>query len=78
MKKELKVGDLVWMDGYTSMAQQSAQEEFEIEKVDYRYDDMTGERFPVYFVEGEWYDGRDGSCYSNKNSMYYIEIEDHE
>ncbi len=74
MSKDLKKGDVVWMDGYTSIAQQNSQEEYEIEEVDYRYDEITGKQYPIYLVEGSWYDGRDGGCYSNENSMYYIEI----
>ena len=69
-----KVGDLVWLDGYTGMAQQNSQEEYEIEKVDYKFDADTGEKFPIYFVRGNWYDGRDGGAYNNDNSMYYIEL----
>ena len=69
-----KVGDLVWLDGYNSFAQQNSQEEFEIEAVESRFDEISGEKFPIYKVNDAWYDGRDGSCYSNKNSMYYIEL----
>ena len=75
MKTQVKEkGDLVWIDGYTSFAQQSAQDNVEIEEVDFRFDEATGEKFPVYFVVGNWYDGRNGSCYSNKSSMYYIDL----
>lgn len=73
MNKELKVGDEVWIDGYTSFAQQNTQEEAEIEKIEYRFDEVTGERFPIYFVRDNWYDSRDGSMYKNDNGMYYIE-----
>lgn len=71
---EKNVGDLVWVDGYTSFAQQNSQEECIIEKKEYRFDDVSGEKFPIYFVDEMWFDGRDGSAYKNKKSMYYIEI----
>lgn len=69
----VNVGDKVYVDGYTSMAQQNSGEE-KIKKIDFRYDEKTGEKFDIYKVGSDWYDSRDGSCYSNKNSMYYIEI----
>lgn len=68
-----KVGDKVYVDGYTSMAQQNSGEET-IEKIEPRFDEITGEKYEIYKVGGAWYDSRDGYCYSNKNSMYYIEI----
>jgi hypothetical protein len=71
---EKKVGDLVWLDGYTGLAQQNAQEEYEIEKIDYKFDKDTGEKFPIYLVRDTWYDGRDGGEYDNDLSMYYIEL----
>jgi hypothetical protein len=74
MNNELKIGDLVWKDGYTSMAQQIFGQ-YPIEKVEYRYDEKTGEKYPIYLVGNEWYDGRDGGCHSNKESMYYIELD---
>lgn len=49
---ERNIGDLVWLDGYTSFAQQNSQEEFEIEKKEYRFDEVTGEKYPIYFVNG--------------------------
>jgi hypothetical protein len=55
---ELKKGDVVWLDGYTSMAQQNSQEEFEIEEVKYQFDEASGEKFPIYLVSENWYDGR--------------------
>jgi hypothetical protein len=70
-----KVGDVVWMDSYTSMGQSflGGYNKSIIEEVDYRFDEKTGEKFSIYKVGDEWYDGRCGSCYSNKSSMYYIE-----
>ena len=69
----VKVGDKVYIDGYTSMAQQNSGEDT-IKKIESRFDEITGEKFDIYKVSGDWYDSRDGSCYSNKNSMYYIEM----
>jgi len=69
----LQAGDEVYIDGMTSMAQQSARYE-RIKEVRFKYDEDTGERFPIYKVGGAWYDGRDGSCNSNTDSMYYIEL----
>lgn len=66
-------GDTVYIDGYTSMAQQNSREAI-IDDIQTRYDELTGEPFDVVLVDGDWYDARDGSCYSNKNSMYYIEL----
>jgi hypothetical protein len=70
-----KVGDVVWMDSYTSMGQSSLAGDNKriIKEVDYRFDEKTGEKFSIYKVGDEWYDGRCGSCYSNKSFMYYIE-----
>jgi hypothetical protein len=73
-KREKIVGDLVWMDGYTSFTQQNAQEEYPIEKIDYKFDKDTGEKFPIYFVNERWFDARDGGEYDNEKSMYYIEL----
>jgi hypothetical protein len=73
MNRDLKVGNKVWIDGYTSIAQGNSQEEVEIEEIEYRYDMKTGEKFPVYFVSENWFDSRDGSMYNNDNGMYYIE-----
>jgi hypothetical protein len=69
----VKIGDKVYVDGYTSMAQQNSGE-YTIEDIGIRYDEVTGEKFNIYKVSGDWYDSRDGNCWSNKNSMYYIEI----
>lgn len=71
----MRIGSKVYIDGYTSMAQQNARES-KIEKIETRYDELTGEPFEVYLVDDEWYDSRDGGCYSNKNSMYYIEFDE--
>lgn len=69
-----QVGDKVLLDGYTSMAQQNA-EIVTIKKVDWRFDEKTGEKFPIYHIgDGEWYDGRNGGCYSKKQSMYYLDL----
>ncbi len=70
---EKNIGDLVWLDGCTSFAQQNSQEEFEIEKKEYRFDEITGEKYPIYFVNNKWFDGRDGNAYKNE-SMYYVEL----
>jgi hypothetical protein len=72
MRQDLNVGDSVYVDGYTSMAQQNAGLE-KIEGVDYKFDVNTGERFTIYLVNGCWFDSRDGGCFSNPNSMYYLE-----
>ena len=66
------IGDMVYLDGYTSMAQQNSREVV-ITGVDYRFDTITGENFKIVQVNDGWYDTRDGSNYSNLNSMYYIE-----
>jgi hypothetical protein len=72
MKQDLKVGDNVYIDGYTSMAQQNSGVE-KIEGVDHKFDVNTGEQFTIYLVNGSWFDSRDGGCFSNPNSMYYLE-----
>lgn len=71
---EKNIGDLVWIDGYTSFAQQKSQEKFGIEKKEYRFDDLSGEKYPIYFVDGRWFDGRNGDAYKDDNCMYYIEF----
>ena len=73
-KKLREVGDRVYLDGCTPMAQQNA-EIVTIGKIDWRFDEKTGEKFPIYHIgDGEWYDGRDGGCYSKRESMYYLEL----
>jgi hypothetical protein len=69
-----KVGDEVWIDGYTSMAQQSAPDKSVIEKIRYKYDVDTGVPYPIYLVAGHWYDSRTGGDCDNKQSMYYMEL----
>lgn len=71
---EKNIGDLVWLDGYTGMAQQNSQEEFEIENKEHRFDNLTGEKYPIYLVNGRWFDGRNGGAYNDEECMYYIEI----
>lgn len=73
----MKIGDEVYIDGYTSMAQQSARMS-KIDDVQTRYDELTGKPFDIVLVDGDWYDTRDGGCHSNKDSMYYIELNDGE
>lgn len=69
--KEHKIGDVVYVDGMTPMAEQNFHKTTVADK-QYKFDDETGEKFPIYKVSGYWYDGRDGSAYKNENSMYYI------
>jgi hypothetical protein len=71
----MKIGDNVYIDGYTSMAQQNARTA-KVDDIQTRYDELTGKPFDIVLVDGDWYDTRDGGCHSNKNSMYYIEFED--
>jgi len=73
MNTTYKPGDMVFVDGYTSIAQQNFRKS-PIQEVDIRYDEKTGEKFEIYQVDGDWYDGRDGSAYNNGESMYYIEF----
>lgn len=72
---EKNINDLVWLDGYTGFAQQNSQKNHPIEKKEYRFDELTGEKFPIYFVSSIWFDGRDGGAYNDEKCMYYIEIE---
>jgi hypothetical protein len=74
MIKEKEIGDLVWLDGYTSFAQQNSQEEYPIKNKEYRFDEISGERYPIYFVSDRWFDGRDGRGYKDVLCMYYIEL----
>lgn len=71
-----KVGDIVWMDSYTSMGQNALghYNESKIEEIEYRFDEKTGDKFPIYKVGNDWYDGC-GRCYSNDKSMYYIDLD---
>jgi hypothetical protein len=71
-----KVGDIVWMDSYTSMGQSALghYNESKIEKIEYRFDEKTGDKFPIYKVGNDWYDGS-GRSYSNDSSMYYIDLD---
>lgn len=69
-EREKIVGDLVWI----SFTQQNTQEEYSIEKIDYKFDKDTGKKFPIYFVNERWFDSRNGGEYDNEKSMYHIEI----
>jgi hypothetical protein len=70
---ERNIGDVVYKDGYTSMAQNNFGK-VTITNIDYRFDEVTGDKFKIIQIDnGEWYDSRSGDCYSNKKSMYYIE-----
>lgn len=73
MNKEIKVGDEAWIDGYTSIAQNNFGKVV-IEEVKDQFDKDTGEKFQVVRIDSAWFDTRDGSCYSNPSSMYYIEF----
>ena len=73
MLENKDVGDYVHVDGYTSMAQQNFRKTLII-GVDYKFDPDTGDKFKIIQIDnGEWFDSRNGGCYSNENSMYYIE-----
>ena len=73
MNSELKIGDKVYRDEYTSIAQGNAGEA-EITNRRTVYDEDSGNPYILYEIEGdEWYDSRNGGCWSNKESMYYIE-----
>ena len=77
MKKEIKIGDKVWVDGFTSMAQGNFHES-KVDKIEFRYDEMTGEKYTICEVSGAWYDARTGLAYSKKKeneSVYYIEFD---
>ncbi len=76
MKKRLyKVGETVIVEGWRSF---QTGGESEIREVEWRYDDKTGDKFPTYKVDDEWYDGRNGGCYSNPDYMWDIILEDSE
>lgn len=67
----MKVADKVYISCHTSMGSGSEGWSF-ISEIETRYDEKTGEPFEILKVEDDWYDERDGSCHSNKKSMYYI------
>jgi hypothetical protein len=69
-----KIGDEVWIDGFTSMAQQSAQEWCKIKNIRHKFDSDTGKPYPIYLVNDNWYDSRNGQNVDNPKSMYYIVI----
>ena len=70
----LKIGDKVYMDGYTSIAQSgcSMEDTVIIKKDQTRYNEKTGKPFKIVRAFGEWWYAENGSSYTNKNSMYYI------
>ena len=75
MKRKLedsKVGNLVYKECYTSMGASSTGKTI-VEEIDNKWDVNTGEKFVILKVDDEWYDTRNGSCFSNPNSMFYIE-----
>lgn len=76
-KKELincEIGDSVYLNCDSSFGSSSTGV-CEIDKIDYKYDENTGEKFKIIklFDNDDWYDTRSGNCFSNKNSMFYIE-----
>jgi len=68
---EVNIGDKVYIDGYTSMAQQNFGVRDVID-IKYKYDEDTGERYKVIVINAGEFDSRTGESL-NKNSMYYIE-----
>ena len=68
---EVNIGDKVYIDGYTSMAQQNFGVRDVID-IKYKYDEGTGERYKVIVINAGEFDSRTGESL-NKNSMYYIE-----
>jgi hypothetical protein len=68
------VGDTVYFTGCTPLTRQDSQF-LKIKKVDWVLDEKTNDKFPIYHIgDGEWYDGRNGGCYSKKESLYYLEL----
>lgn len=75
MKRKLedsKVGNLVYLECYTSLGASSTGKKI-VEEIGYRYDVNTGDKFTVLRVNDDWYDSRDGTCFSNLKSMFYLE-----
>jgi hypothetical protein len=68
---EINIGDKVYIDGYTSMAQQNSGVRNVID-TKYKYDEDTGERYKVIVINNGEFDSRTGASL-NGNSMYYIE-----
>ena len=70
---EKNIGDNVYLDGYNTIAQCNSRM-CTIEQKEYRFDPISGEKFPIYFTANTWFDGRDGSAYNNEKSMYYLDL----
>ena len=72
MKSELKIGDKVFMDGYTTMAQSACAYDKGsiITKDKIKYNQNNGKPYKLVFAYNEWWNAKDGS--SEKGSMYYI------
>lgn len=72
--ENIKVGDEVYVDCYTSMGQSSTGYR-PVTKIKTKYDEDTGEPYNVIHVAGGTYDGRDGSA-TKDSSMFYIAEDD--
>ena len=67
-----KVGDTVYVDGYTSMAQQNSGREV-IDKITTKYDEETGEPYDVIWInKNHQFDSRSGIAITPP-TMYYID-----
>jgi len=75
---EKQIGDIV--NQISSVVKQNTGQKKIINK-SYKYDENTGEKYPIYLVDSEsdvyesvWFDGRTGKCFTYKNCVYNIEL----
>ena len=73
MSKEIRIGDKVFMDGYTTMAQSACayDEGCFVSKDKIQYNKDNGKPYRLVWAYDEWWNAKDGSSI-NENSMYYI------
>lgn len=72
MSVEIKVGDNVFMDGYTTMAQSACAYDkgSVVSKAKIKYNPDNGKPYKLVYAYDQWWNAEDGS--SEKGSMYYI------
>jgi hypothetical protein len=67
---QCKIGEKVWMDGYTSFG--GGQKIVKITDIHARYDQDTGDPYNVICIDAHHFDSRTGEAI-NEPTMYYIE-----
>ena len=70
--KEYKLGDTVTIGGYSGFCAPDSLET--VAGIDYRYDEITGERYQIICTEGarRWFRSDTGQCVRGLGTAYRI------